>query len=377
MRDRATVAVLMFDRAPIFEMAVPISVFGMDRTGSGAPGFELLPVAAEDGPLTSTGGVRLDAPYGLDALDRAGIVVVPTWRDPVETPPKPALEAIRGAYADGALVVSLCMGAFVLAATGLLDGRRAATHWFHAPMLAEAYPRVTVDPSVLFVDDEDLVTSAGTAAGIDACLHVVRRIWGPRAATAIARRMVVPPQRSGGQAQYIDQPVPEQRDGDGLGKAMAYALEHLAEQVDVATLARRARLSRRTFDRRFRALTGISALQWLLHQRILQAQRLLEDSDLPIDTVARRVGLANAVSLRPHFRRLVGVTPQDYRRTFRAPQDDGPESGTAVTRRREPQNAGRVRSSPYRRSHAPDSRSARSRVSASPVARSSTNPHAD
>ncbi len=319
-RDRATVAVLMFDRAPMFEMSVPISVFGVDRTANGAPAFVLLPVAGEPGPLTSTGGVQLHAPYDLDAVDRAGIVVVPTWRHPLEEPPEPALDAIRAAYADGALVVSLCLGAFVVAATGLLDGRRAATHWFHAPTLATRYPQVSVDPSVLFVDDGDLVTSAGTAAGLDACLHVVRREWGPRAATAIARRMVVPPQRSGGQAQYIDQPVPERHEGDDLAGVMAYALEHLAEQLDVASLARHAHLSRRTFDRRFRSLTGISPLQWLLYQRILRAQRLLEDSDLPVDTVARRVGLANAVSLRPHFRRIVGVSPQDYRHTFQAAQ---------------------------------------------------------
>lgn len=319
MRDQATVAVLMFDGAPMFETSVPVSVFGMDRTGSGAPKFTLLPVAAEEGPLTSTGGVQFHAPYGLAALDRAGIVIAPSWRDPLETPPQPALDAIRAAHADGALVVSLCVGAFVLAATGLLDGRRAATHWFHAPTLANRYPEVTVDPSALFIDEDDVITSAGCAAGLDACLHVVRRIWGTRAATAIARRMVVAPQRSGGQAQYIDQPLPETHGRDDLSEVMSYALEHLAEQLDVTKLARRAHLSRRTFDRRFRALTGISPLQWLLHQRVLHAQRLLEDTGLPIDAVARQVGLANAVSLRPHFHRLVGVSPQQYRDTFRTP----------------------------------------------------------
>ncbi len=319
MRDQATVAVLMFDRAPMFETSVPISVFGTERVVSGAPRFELLPVAADDGPLTSTGGVRFHAPYGLDALDRAGIVIVPTWRDPLETPPEQVLEAVRAAHADGALVVGLCLGAFVLAATGLLDGRRAATHWFHAPTLAARHPEVRVDPAVLFVDDGDVVTSAGTAAGIDACLHVVRRTWGARAATAIARRMVVAPQRSGGQAQYVDHPLPDRHDGDDLSEVMTYALEHLDTRIDVGALAERAHLSRRTFDRRFRALTGVSPLQWLLHQRILHAQRLLEDTDLPIDTVARRVGLATGVSLRPHFNRVVGVSPQTYRDTFRTP----------------------------------------------------------
>jgi transcriptional regulator GlxA family with amidase domain len=319
VRDRATVAVLMFDGAPMFETSVPISVFGVERTEGGSPAFDLLPVAADDGPLASTGGVRFEAPYGLDALDRAGIVIVPSWRDPLETPPEPVLAAVRTAHDDGALVVGLCLGAFVLAAAGLLDGRRATTHWFHAATLAARYPGVRVDPSVLFVDDGDLITSAGTAAGIDACLHVVRRTWGARAASAIARRMVVPPQRSGGQAQYIDHPLPDRHDGDDLSEVMTYALEHLDARLDVTTLAERAHLSRRTFDRRFRAVTGVSPLRWLLHQRILHAQRLLEDTDLPIDAIARRVGLATAVSLRPHFHRVLGVSPQAYRDTFRTP----------------------------------------------------------
>ncbi len=319
MRDRATVAVLMFDGAPMFETSVPISVFGVERTGAGSPTFDLLPVAADDGPLTSTGGVRFEAPYGLDALDRAGIVIVPSWRDPLETPPEPVLAAVRAAHDGGALVVGLCLGAFVLAAAGLLDGRRATTHWFHAATLAARFPGVRVDPSVLFVDDGDLITSAGTAAGIDACLHVVRRTWGARAASAIARRMVVPPQRSGGQAQYIDHPLPDRHDGDDLSEVMTYALENLDARLDVTTLAERAHLSRRTFDRRFRAVTGVSPLRWLLHQRILHAQRLLEDTDLPIDAIARRVGLATAVSLRPHFHRVLGVSPQAYRDTFRTP----------------------------------------------------------
>ncbi|MFC0435207.1 GlxA family transcriptional regulator [Kutzneria buriramensis] len=315
-RDKATVAVLMFDRAPMFETSVPISVFGVDRTSTGAPAFTLLPVAGEPGPLTTTGGVQVVPPHGLDALDRAGIVVAPSWRNTAERPPEPALRALRAAHEDGALVVGQCMGAFVLAAAGLLDGRRAATHWFHAPALAANYPLVTVDPGVLYEDDGDVITSAGTAAGIDACLHVVRRLWGASAATAIARRMIVAPQRSGGQAQYIDHPILELPDGDRLGAAMVFALEHLDEPLEVDTLAAHAHLSRRTFDRQFRAVVGISPLQWLLHQRILHAQRMLEQTDLPVDVIARRVGFTAGVSLRPSFRRIVGVSPQDYRNTF-------------------------------------------------------------
>jgi transcriptional regulator GlxA family with amidase domain len=316
-RDKATVAVLMFDRAPMFETSVPISVFGADRTSSGAPAFTVRPVAAEPGPLTTTGGIQFVPPFGLDALDGAGIVVAPSWRNTAERPPEPALRALRAAHDDGALVIGQCMGAFVLAAAGLLDGRRAATHWFHAPVLAATYPKVTVDADVLYCDDGDVVTSGGSAAGIDACLHVVRRFWGASAATAIARRMIVAPQRSGGQAQFIDHPILAMPDGDQLARAMTYALEHLDEPLEVDVLAAQAHLSRRTFDRQFRAVVGISPLQWLLHQRILHAQRMLEQTDLPVDAIARRVGFTAGVSLRPSFRRIVGVSPQDYRNTFK------------------------------------------------------------
>jgi transcriptional regulator GlxA family with amidase domain len=316
-RDPATIAVLMFDGAPLFETSVPLSVFGVDRSESGAPAFTVLPVGAEGPRLRSTGGVELRPPYGLDDLARAGVVIVPSWRDPLEVPPVRIIDAIGSAHDDGAVLVSLCLGAFAVAPTGLLDGRRAATHWFHAPTLARRYPRITVDPSVLYIDEGDVLTSAGTSAGLDACLHLVRRTWGARAASAIARRMVVAPHRPGGQAQYVDRPVPDLPDGDDLAEAIAGVLADLTAPADVDALARHAHMSRRTFDRRFREITGTSPLQWLLHQRVLHAQRLLEDSDLTVDAVARAVGLANAVSLRPHFRRLVGTSPQRYRETFR------------------------------------------------------------
>jgi transcriptional regulator GlxA family with amidase domain len=247
-RDAMRVAVMLFDRAPMFEAAVPISVFGVDRSDTGAPRFDLRVVAAEPGPLTTTGGLRLDAPYELDTLDGAGTVVVPSWRDPGEPPPARALEALRTAHADGATIAGLCLGAFVLAAAGLLEGRRAATHWLYAPTLAAAHPDVRVDPTVLYVDHGDVLTSAGTAAGIDACLHLVRRRHGAQAATAIARRMVVPPHRTGGQSQYIEHPVPERADDDPLVGVLDHAVRHLDHDIDVDTLAGRAHLSRRTFD---------------------------------------------------------------------------------------------------------------------------------
>jgi transcriptional regulator GlxA family with amidase domain len=322
----ATVAVLLFDRTPLFETSVPISVFGVDRAATGAPRFELRAVAAEGGPLTTTGGIGLQAPHGLRALAGAEVIVVPSWRDPEEEPPERVLAALRRAHARGTTVVGLCLGAFVLAAAGLLDGRRAATHWLYASKLAARHPHVAVDPSALFVDDGDIVTSAGTAAGIDACLHLVRTAHGARAANAIARRMVVPPQRAGGQAQYIEQPLPERVEHDAIGASLAHAVAHLDVTIDVDQLARHAHTSRRSFDRHVRALTGTSPHQWLLHQRILKAQRLLEDTDLSIDAIARQVGFSTAVSLRPHFRRLVGVSPHSYRTSFAA-RTDGAISG--------------------------------------------------
>ncbi|KAB8180836.1 helix-turn-helix domain-containing protein [Microbispora catharanthi] len=318
-RDPLTIAVLMFDQAPLFETSVPISVFGADRSDMGVPRFDLRAVGGDPGPLTTTGGIRLTAPYGLDALADAATVVVPSWRGPAQRPPEPALAALRDAHADGATVVGLCRGAFVLAAAGLLNGRRAATHWLYAPALAAAYPDVQVDASVLFVDDGDLITSAGTAAGIDACLHLVRRRFGAQVANTIARRMVVPPQRSGGQAQYIEHPLPDPDTNDPLGEILSHAIHHLDDpDLDVDSLAGHALMSRRSFDRRFRELTGTSPLQWLLTQRIMRAQRLLETTDLSVDAIARNVGFTNGIALRPHFRRILGVAPQTYRDTFHA-----------------------------------------------------------
>lgn len=316
-RPRSTVAVLIFDGADLFESSIPVNVFGLDRTVSGAPAFDLLAVSAEDRPLVMTGGIGVDAPYGLDDLDRAGIVVIPSWRSPAERPPQQVLDAVVAAHADGAMILSLCMGAFVLAATGLLDGRRLTTNWFHADALQELHPQIEVDASALYVDHGSIVVSAGCTAGVDTCLHVVRRIWGAQAALAIARRMVVPPLRAGGQAQFIDRPLPDPADTDRLADVIGYALEHLDEPLEAEALAQRALLSRRSFDRRFRESTGTSFTRWLLNQRILRAQRLLENTDLTIDQVAHGVGMATGVTLRPHFRRVTGVSPRQYRESFR------------------------------------------------------------
>ncbi|GHI95501.1 AraC family transcriptional regulator [Streptomyces olivaceus] len=325
-RRKEIVAVLLFSGGPIFESSIPLSVFGIDRQDAGVPRYRLLVCAGEEGPLRTTGGLELTAPQGLEAISRAGTVVVPAWRSITSPPPQEALDALRRAHEEGARIVGLCTGAFVLAAAGLLDGRPATTHWMYAPTLAKRYPSVHVDPRELFVDDGDVLTSAGTAAGIDLCLHIVRTDHGNEAAGALARRLVVPPRRTGGQERYLDRSLPEEIGADPLAEVVAWALEHLHEQFDVETLAARAYMSRRTFDRRFRSLTGSAPLQWLITQRVLQAQRLLETSDYSVDEVAGRCGFRSPVALRGHFRRQLGSSPAAYRAAYRArrPQGDRP-----------------------------------------------------
>ncbi|MCF6524646.1 helix-turn-helix domain-containing protein [Streptomyces sp. JJ36] len=346
-RRREIVAVLLFSGGPIFESSIPLSVFGIDRQDAGVPRYRLLACAGEDGPLRTTGGLELSAPHGLDALSRAGTVVVPAWRSITQPPPGPALEALRRAHEEGARVIGLCTGAFVLAAAGLLDGRPATTHWMYAPTLAKRYPAVHVDPRELFVDDGDILTSAGTAAGIDLCLHVVRTDHGAEAAGALARRLVVPPRRGNGtepgHPRHLDRSLPEEIGADPLAEVVAWALEHLHEQFDVETLAARAYMSRRTFDRRFRSLTGSAPLQWLITQRVLQAQRLLETSDYSVDEVANRCGFRSPVALRGHFRRQLGASPAAYRAAYRARRPDGDGATPRVPEARAESGHGEVR----------------------------------
>ncbi|UYM23819.1 helix-turn-helix domain-containing protein [Streptomyces albus] len=346
-RRKEIVAVLLFSGGPIFESSIPLSVFGIDRQDAGVPRYRLLVCAGEDGPLRTTGGLELTAPQGLEALARAGTVVVPTWRSITSPPPAAALDALRRAHEEGARIVGLCTGAFVLAAAGLLDGRPTTTHWMYAPTLAKRYPSVHVDPRELFVDDGDVLTSAGTAAGIDLCLHIVRTDHGSEAAGALARRLVVPPRRAGGQERYLDRSLPEEIGADPLAEVVAWALEHLHEQFDVETLAARAYMSRRTFDRRFRSLTGSAPLQWLITQRVLQAQRLLETSDYSVDEVAGRCGFRSPVALRGHFRRQLGSSPAAYRAAYRArrPQQEQQRPEPCSPRSRCRSSTGRSRRS--------------------------------
>jgi len=329
---RRTVAVVVFDRLAVFETAVPCEVFGIDRSAMGAPTYGLMLCAADPPPLRTTeGGFTIDTPYDLSHLPQADTVIVPAWRDVRETPPDNLLDALRAAHDRGSRIASLCSGAFVLAHAGLLDGRRATTHWMYAGLLAQMFPKIDVDPSVLYIDEGQVLTSAGTAAGIDLCLHMVRRDHGAEAANLFARRMVVPPHRSGGQAQYVEAPLPPKMD-DPLGETMSWAVAHLGEPLTVQALAAHAHLSPRTFARQFLAMTGTSPLRWLLVQRVAAAQRLLETADLPIDRVAEACGLGSAANLRLHFGRVVGTPPTAYRKTFRERANDEVQPGTAGLR---------------------------------------------
>ena len=317
-RRRHTVAAVISDGVAPFELAVGCEVFGIDRSELVDPWYRFLVCAAEPPPIRTSVGFTVDTPYGLDDVRRADTVIVPAWDAATQGEvPADLIDALRTAHRRGARLLSVCTGAFVLAATGLLDGRRATTHWRYTDLLAQRHPAIDVDPRVLYVDEGDVMTSAGTAAGIDLCLHVVRLDHGAEVANAVARRMVVPPHRDGGQAQFVETPVATTAGDDPLAITLGWMLEHLDQPVSVDDLAGRSHMSPRHFARRFRAVTGTTPHQWLLSQRVLLASRLLETTDDPVELVAHRCGMGSAASLRIHFQRVVGTSPQAYRRTFR------------------------------------------------------------
>jgi AraC family transcriptional regulator, transcriptional activator FtrA len=311
-----TVAIVIYDGVAMFEFAVAHEVFGTDHHLSPEePWYRLL--ICGPGPVRLKNGLTVEAPLGLSQLYRADTIIVPPCDEPAG-PPEEVLRALQRAHARGARLASLCTGAYVLAAAGLLDGQRVTTHWAECAELAARYPEVKVDPDVLFVDGGDILTSAGSAASIDLCLHLVRLDYGADVATRVARDLVVPPYRDGGQAQYIDTPVPQEHDLDLFADTIAWAQEHLGEDITVDTLAARSAMSRRTFARRFAATTGTTPYQWLLSQRLRLAQRTLETTDLTIDAVAVNSGFQNAGNLRKHFGRTLHTTPQAYRNAFRS-----------------------------------------------------------
>ena len=311
-----TIAVVAFDGISPFHLSVPCMVFGEDRTETGAPRFRMRVCAPEPGPLQTNAGFELVVPHGLEAIRRAQIVVVPSWRDDGRPAPPALIRALHAAHRRGATVVGLCLGAFVLAEAGLLDGRPATTHWNLAAVFAKQYPKVMLQPEVLYVDDGDVLTSAGTAAGIDCCLHLLRVRYGAETANRAARRMVVAPHRQGGQAQYIQQPVPATAERDRLAPLLEWLGKHLDVPHELDNLARRALMSRRTFTRRFRESTGTTVGQWIQNQRLALAQRLLETTDHPVERVATGAGFGSAVSLRKHFTSAFKVSPTVYRRQF-------------------------------------------------------------
>jgi AraC family transcriptional regulator, transcriptional activator FtrA len=315
---RIRVALLVLEGSVFFDIGTVITVFGPRRRGTARPdlGYDLTIATAVPGPVRTSAGVPIHVDAGLDALENADLVIVGGCAPPLVARQRDALDALRAAHARGTRVMSICTGAFVLAHAGLLDGRRATTHWGYADRLASEFPAIDVDPDVLYVDDGDVLTSAGLSAGMDLCLHVVRGDRGADAATAIARWNVVAPHRDGGQAQYIDRPLPDEV-GDGLAATRAWALERLHEPLTVEALARHAHMSQRTFARRFVAETGHAPKRWLTAQRIHHARRLLESTDLPVEEVARRSGFGSAAALRTHFARATATRPTAYRRTYR------------------------------------------------------------
>ncbi|WP_138444174.1 GlxA family transcriptional regulator [Sinomonas susongensis] len=309
-----SVAVIALPGLHSFEFGVVCEVFGLRRAG--LPAFDFRICTERPGLLQTDVGVSILVDSGLDAADDADLVIMTPYDRGRPLPPTVA-EVLRRADSRRARILSVCAGAFALAEAGILNGRRATTHWQHSRELAAEFPEVTVDENVLYVEDGNVITSAGTAAGIDASLHLIRTEFGAKVASAIARGMVVPPHREGGQAQYIDRPVPTQR-GDTMENLLVWMAEHLDAELPVSRLASRMHMSERTFARRFREETGATPAAWVNSQRLLRAQNLLEETDLSIDAVASAAGFGQAVLLRHHFHKRLGVSPAAYRRTFQA-----------------------------------------------------------
>lgn len=310
-----TLVVIAFDRISPFHLSVPCVVFGEKHPQ--LPPIDFKVCAAESGPLRTTGGFHLETHYNLENLAGADIIIVPSWRDPHEKPPRALLTSLQMAAARGAKIVGLCLGAYVLAEAGLLNERQATTHWAYAPDFATRYPHVKLDPAVLYVEDHNIVTSAGTAAGLDCCLYLLRQEFGAEIANHVARRLVIAPYRQGGQAQFIEYPIPEKKAATRLAILLDWVRENLAASHTVTSVAERALMSRRTFTRQFKQLTGMSFFSLLLAERLIYSQHLLESTDKLIDHVATQAGFGSTESFRGHFRRYFGITPVTWRKQFR------------------------------------------------------------
>ena len=313
------VAVIAYDGVSPFELGVLCEAWGTDRSEQGLPVFDFAVCAPEAGRVQTASGFGLAVDHDLGRVAEADLVAVPAVPRN-KSVPESVVRALQQAHERGARVMSICSGAFALGAAGLLDDRECTTHWFYTDELAARFPRARVVPEVLYVDADPVITGAGSAAGLDACLHLYRKEFGAGVASAVARRMVVPPQREGGQAQFIRSAVPD-CDVETLGPLLTWITEHLDRPLSVEALARRSAMSPRTFARRFREETGTTPHAWITSQRVLRAEQLLESTDLPVDHVAADVGFANAATLRHHFGRVRGISPQRYRQTFGPTQD--------------------------------------------------------
>jgi len=309
------VVAVAYDRLCTFEFGCTTEFFALKRPELSVPWYRFDVCSADPSPLRATGGVTVSVDKGIRCLDKADTIVIPGWRDSEETPPAELIRKLERAFERGARLCSICSGVFVLAAAGVLDGKRATTHWRYVDKLAEMYPRIEVEPQSLYVDEGQVLTSAGSAAGLDMFMHMVRQDYGARVANSVAQRLVIPPHRDGGQAQFLPKPLPAD-DRGRLGSVMEHVRSKPAAAHSVATLARRASMSPRTLQRQFRETVGLSPLEWITRERIGIAKDLLECSDAPLGQVAERVGFNSIESFRRHFRLIVGTSPSAYRAQF-------------------------------------------------------------
>ncbi|MBB3309440.1 AraC family transcriptional activator FtrA [Rhizobium sp. BK196] len=311
------VVALAYDGLCTFEFGIAYEVFGLPRPEMGEGWYRFSVAGVESGPLRAAGGLTVAVDEGLELLGEADLIIAPGWRAIDAPVPETLTAALRAAHQRGARVMSLCSGVAVLAAAGLLAGRRATTHWRYVASLAERYPDIALDADVLYMDEGSILTAAGSAAGIDLCLHVVRGDFGPDAANSVARRLVVPPHREGGQAQFIAAPVPEEREGIRLGPLIEWMRERLSDEQPISLLAGKAGMSMRTFQRRFEATTGDSVGEWLLKERLRHARELLEKQlAVSLDDIALASGFGTLATMRHHFRRRLGTSPSAYRKSF-------------------------------------------------------------
>lgn len=309
------VVALAYDRLCTFEFGCTVELFGLPRPELEVPWYDFAVCAAERGPIRAMGGVEVRVPHSLRMLDSADTIVIPGWRDANEAPPEALLRKLRAAYERGARLCSICSGVFVLAAAGVLHGKRATTHWKYAELLAARHPDIVVEPNALYVDEGQVLTSAGSAAGLDMLVHLVRKDFGPKIANQVAQRLVIPPHREGGQAQFVPRPVATDERGR-LARLLDWIRGHLAAEHTIESLAAHASMSSRTLQREFKASTGLSPYAWIVRERIERAKELLEGSRLSTEQIAERVGMGSPQVLRHHFRAQVGTSPAQYRARF-------------------------------------------------------------